>query len=127
MSDVVISGGFDWDRDEPRSRGSKFYCTPFSLVFTISKPMPPTMNNLFKRLGYTGVTHELGALFSKDLCSASDVLQTVEDFINKYLVNNTIDGQSPESHLTWELSSGFLWSVMYFKQSLQRYGIRPSV
>ena len=47
-------------------------------------------------------------------------------YTTKYLEKHIIDGQSPEKYLTWEFSSGFLWSLMYYKQSLKRYGVRPS-
>ena len=63
MNDVVVSGAFDWDRSWPRKKGGKFYCSPFRLAFTISKPVPPSVWRLFKRLGYREciLSEQLGA------------------------------------------------------------------
>jgi hypothetical protein len=126
MNDVVISGAFDWDRSWPRTKGSKFYCSPFRLAFSISRPVPPSVRQLFKHLGYREVTGEKNSpRFVKKLELSVDVLDEVNQFTSKYLERHVIDGQSPERYLTWEFSSNFLWRVMYYKQSLKRYGARP--
>ena len=127
MNDVVVSGAFDWDRSWPRKKGGKFYCSPFRLAFTISKPVPPSVWRLFKRLGYREVTGEKKSpRFVKTLGFSVDVLDEVNHFISSYLEGHKIDGQSPERYLTWEFQGNFLRGVMYYKQSLKRYGARPN-
>jgi hypothetical protein len=126
MNDVVISGSFDWDRPWPRKKGGKFYCTPFGLVFSISRSIPPSVWRLFKRLGYREVSGKKKSLrFVKKLSPSVDVLDEVNLFISKYLEGHIIDGQSPERYLTWEFNRNFLRGLMYYKQSIKRYGIRP--
>ncbi len=126
MSDVIISGSFDWIKDRPNNKGDKFYCSSFTLTFDISKPILPGVNSLFKRLGYKEVTGKKKApRFIKKLNGGSDVLDEINNFTTKYLQKHIIDGSSPESYLTWEFDNGFLKSLMYYKQSLKRYGFRP--
>jgi len=127
MSDVIISGSFDWDQDRPKKKGGKFYCSPFTLTFNISKPILPGVISLFKRLGYKEVTGEKKSpSFVKKIHSGTDVLDEVNIFTTKYLQRHIIDGSSPSSYLTWEFSSNFLKNMMYYKQSLKRYGVRPN-
>jgi hypothetical protein len=126
MSDVIISGNFNWIQERPKKKGGKFYCSSFTLTFDISKPILPGVKFLFKRLGYIEVTDEKNApTFIKKLNVGSDALDEVNDFTTKYLQRHIIDGSSPESHLTWEFDSSFLKSLMYYKQSLKRYGAKP--
>ena len=127
MSDIIISGSFDWIQERPKKKGGKFYCSPFTLAFDISKSTLPSVRYLFKRLGDKEMSCKKNApRFTKKLNEGSDVLDEVNIFTTKYLEKHIIDGQSPEKYLTWEFSSGFLWSLMYYKQSLKRYGVRPS-
>jgi hypothetical protein len=135
MNDVVISGTFHWDRDKPQYKGgkiyvrktSKFFCTPFMLDFTISKAAPKSVRYLFKNRGYKEISWEKNSsIFIKRLYSASDVLDEVNNFTTKYLEKHIIDGQAPERTLTWQFDKNFLWHMMYFKQSVKRYGIRPN-
>jgi hypothetical protein len=127
MSDVIISGRFGWVRDRPYRKGGKFYCSSFSLTFEISKPILPGVNSLFIRLGYKEVTGDnKSPTFVKKVIEGSDVLDEVNTFTSKYLNRRIIDGSSPEGHLTWEFDRSFLKSVMYYKQSLKRYGSKPN-
>ena len=122
----TISGRFAWDRQSPMPEGKQFYCSPFELMFEVSNFAPEGIVQTIQQQIWTERREIFGFRnFSITARSIEEIFDILDSFITKYLHRNKVNEQGSQKHRLI-ISPDLFEELMHFKQSVNRYRLRPS-
>ena len=122
-----ISSETGWDRRKPLENGREFYCAPFQLKFEMSQFASQSMIHALKWNQFEEVSETLGfKKYEKKLKSVEEIFSTIGQFVEEFIrgKKSTFEIIGKHKHKL-EYDDYFMERVMYFQQSLDRYGLRP--
>ena len=120
-----ISAEVGWDRRKPLENGREFYCAPFRLKFEMSQFAPQSMFNALKGGCFEQISETLGfKKYMKRVRSTEEIFSTLEKFVKEFIRGKKSTFEIIGNHKL-EYEEYFMERVIYYQQSLNRYGLRP--